>query len=331
MNRAKVYLSLILVSVTVFFAVLIFLGHWIHEPLPLQEPVQIVIEPGLSGRQIGHLLKKNGVIDSVEAFRWAIWLQGAEQDLRLGTVYITPPMTRYELVEILRQKSPMLVRVRLQEGWPSWRIFHILSEELNLSSSRFRFLFSDQEFIASLGLEVKNLEGFLFPDTYNISADASEEDVLRQLVGEFKEISSEISLEKKAKKVGLSLNEAVTVASIIEREVRVKKERPIVSAVFHNRLEKRMLLQADPTVLYAFRDFSKLLSRDDLNIDSAYNTYRYKGLPPGPICNPGRSSLMAAVEPVDSEYLYFVSCGDGRHYFSKNYREHLAAVRKYRR
>lgn len=331
MKRTRVYLSLLIIAVLIFFVSLIFLGRWIHAPLSLEEPVRIKIKPGMSGRQIGHLLKENGVIESVEAFRWAIWLQGAEQDLKRGTVHLAPPLTRYELIEYLRSKTPLLVRVRLQEGWPSWRIFHELSERLGLSSSRLRALFSDSEFIASLGLKVDNLEGFLFPDTYNISVDASEKDVLRQLVFRFKDTARGLKLKQKTRDVDLTLLEAVTLASIIEREARLVEEKSKISAVLHNRLEINMPFQADPTVLFAYRNFSRLLSRDDLNIDSPYNTYLYAGIPPGPICSPGRGSLRAAVEPANSDVLYFVARGDGSHSFSRTYREHLAAVWKYRR
>ncbi|MFP4686895.1 MAG: endolytic transglycosylase MltG [bacterium] len=331
MKRTRVYLSLLIIAVLIFFVSLIFLGRWIHAPLSLEEPVRIKIKPGMSGRQIGHLLKENGVIESVEAFRWAIWLQGAEQDLKRGTVHLAPPLTRYELIEYLRSKTPLLVRVRLQEGWPSWRIFHELSERLGLSSSRLRALFSDSEFIASLGLKVDNLEGFLFPDTYNISVDASEKDVLRQLVFRFKDTARGLKLKQKTRDVDLTLLEAVTLASIIEREARLAEEKSKISAVLHNRLEINMPFQADPTVLFAYRNFSRLLSRDDLNIDSPYNTYLYAGIPPGPICSPGRGSLRAAVEPANSDVLYFVARGDGSHSFSRTYREHLAAVWKYRR
>ncbi len=308
-----------------------FFSRWIHQPLPLGEETRVRIRPGMSGRAIGRLLKEEGVIDSVEAFRWAIWLHGVERDLRLGTVILSPPLTRYQLVEKLRQKNPELVQVRINEGSPSWRIFEGLAAKLDLEKTEFENINTDPDFLSSRGISGETAEGYLFPETYYVSLDATAREILSQFVDKFKSVSLQLNLEEQANERGYELHEMVTLASIIEREARVEHEYELISAVYHNRLERGMKLQADPTVLYALGNFDAPIFRSDLNRDSAYNTYQRRGLPPGPICSPGMTSLKAAVNPADTDHLYFVSRGDGTHVFSRTYRDHQQAVNKYQR
>ncbi len=283
----------------------------------------------MAGREIGRLLKQKGVINSVESFRWAIWFKGAEQDLRMGTIALAPPLTRENLVEKLQQKNPLQRWVVLKEGWPSWKITSHLAEKLNLPRERFEAFVNNKKFLDRLELPGSSLEGYLFPETYLISADASPENVIKQLIQQFDRVSDKINLPQQAEEVGLNLHQAVILASIIERETALPEERVVVSAVFHNRLQKGMPLEADPTVLYAHKDFQRSLTLTDLRIDSPYNTYKNRGLPPGPICNPGKASLQAAVNPADTSVLYFVARPDGSHKFSKSYSTHQKAVRKY--
>jgi UPF0755 protein len=189
----------------------------------------------------------------------------------------------------------------------------------------------EPQLIADLDPTARNLEGYLFPDTYALPRRASAGDLITRMVQHFESVMT-ADLREDALRQGLSVREAVTLASLVEKETAAPEERPIVAAVYHNRLRQRIGLQCDPTVIYALDlrgRFNGNLTRADLALDSPYNTYRYRGLPPGPIAAPGRSSLEAAVRPAAVEYLYFVSRNDGSHAFASTLAEHNRNVQKY--
>ena len=194
---------------------------------------------------------------------------------------------------------------------------------------RFLAACRDTDLIALLGIKANSLEGYLYPDTYRFRRGLSESRLASTMARRF--LAEWEKLKPLAAKNGFDRNRAVTLASIIEKEVMKGSERPLVSAVYHNRLKKGMRLQADPTVIYGIKDFNGNLTKDDLKTDTAYNTYTRIGLPPGPICSPGAASLAAALSPAKVGYLYFVAKGDGTHRFSTTYREHSRAVRKYQK
>lgn len=183
---------------------------------------------------------------------------------------------------------------------------------------------------ARFGIEASSLEGYLFPDTYHFAANVDPVIVVKTMVDRFLR-SLPTDYTKRAQSVGLSLHQAVTLASIIEKETGSADERRLISAVFHNRLKKRMRLQSDPTVIYGMANFDGNLRKKDLQENTPYNTYRIAGLPPGPIANPGRAALVAAVDPAPVAYLYFVSRNDGTHYFSPTLEEHNRAVALYQK
>lgn len=302
---------------------------WMNRPISLEKPVTVEIQEGMSAREIGRLLRDKKVIDSVPEFRWAVWFQRVERDLRLGSVRLVPGMTLKQLIDSLQQKSPLIQRVQIPEGWPSWRIFDRLSQELQIPRQKFEELFDNPEFLRHNKVPGSTLEGFLFPDTYYFSMDASAKKVLALMVRRFHEIANQINLQSNAETDSLSIQEAVTLASIIQREGFYIEEMPLISAVYHNRLDRGMLLQADPTLLYPLKDFDHPIFQSTLQEDTPFNTYTRRGLPPTPICNPGRQSLEASVNPADVSYLYFVSRGNGRHVFSETLEEHQQAVRKF--
>lgn len=322
---------MILTSLFVIFGGIILTDAWLRTPLPLDQKKTVKIKKGMTGKEIARLLEKRGVINSPTSFRWAVWLKNAGRDLRLGTVYLDPPLTLNELIDQLRKKTPHLIKVQINEGWPSWRIFRVLSNRLKLSREGFVELFDDREFLQRNGLPGQTLEGYLFPDTYYISADAGHRKVLSQILNRFNEVQAELDLRSRARRVGFTVDEAIRLASIIEREARIPKERPIISGVFHNRLEKGYHLQADPTLLYTVKNFEAPITESMLSRNDPYNTYVKRGLPPTPICNPGKLSLRASVEPAEVPYLYFVSKGDGSHVFSETLEEHQEAVSRYQR
>jgi UPF0755 protein len=187
----------------------------------------------------------------------------------------------------------------------------------------------DQDYLRELGIKAASMEGYLFPDTYRFARGLSARAILGRMFRHFKGVWR--PLAKAAGKSGMSRLQAVTLASIIERETSVDDERTLVSAVYHNRLKRGMPLQADPTVIYGMDDFDGNLTKADLHKDNPYNTYTRPGLPPGPICSPGSASLYAAVHPAPVKYLYFVAKGDGSHHFSAAYREHVNAVNRFQK
>jgi UPF0755 protein len=174
------------------------------------------------------------------------------------------------------------------------------------------------------------LEGYLFPDTYHLFREMDPEEVIHMMVNQFKKVFGP-DLANRASELGISESEAVILASIIEKETPLPEEKALVSSVFHNRLKKKIPLQSDPTVIYGIKNFNGNLTKEDLMRHTPYNTYLVPGLPPTPICNPGRDSLLAAVHPAPVPYLYFVSKNDGSHFFSSDIEEHNRAVLKYQK
>jgi UPF0755 protein len=201
---------------------------------------------------------------------------------------------------------------------------------------------SSPVFIASLGLSdsplnhhgsgktLSTLEGYLFPDTYYLIKEMPPEEIIKMMIHQFRKVFRP-ELESIAFEKGISQREAVILASIIEKETPLSEEKPFISAVLYNRLKKRMPLQSDPTVIYGIKDFNGNLTKEDLLKPSPYNTYLITGLPPTPICNPGKDSILAALHPAPVPYLYFVSKNDGSHYFSSNIKDHNRAVSKYQK
>jgi UPF0755 protein len=192
-------------------------------------------------------------------------------------------------------------------------------------------LSSDTNFINSLGIEnkVSNLEGYLLPETYNLPLDIDEEFLIRLLATNTLQIFKSDSIQRELNILQMNTHTILTLASIIEGEVLIDSERVIVSSVYHNRLKKNWLLQADPTIQYILPGSPRRLYLKDLEINSPYNTYKYKGLPPGPINNPGKKSILAAIYPADTDYLFFVATGDGGHNFSKSSVEHIRNKAKF--
>lgn len=187
----------------------------------------------------------------------------------------------------------------------------------------------DRSLIDSLDIPGENLEGYLFPETYHFDKNTDERAIVKTMVDTFKRRALKPEYLDRARELGFSFHKIITLASLIEKETGREDERELISAVFHNRLRKNMRLQCDPTVIYALKNFDGNLRKKDLGIDSPYNTYRYAGLPPGPIANPGLESIRAALYPASANYIYFVSKQNGSHEFSSALADHNRAVRKY--
>lgn len=225
-----------------------------------------------------------------------------------------------------------MLSVTFPEGLRMSEMFILLKRQNYDNKGKYKEIVNNPNFIRSLNLPAKtpSLEGFLFPETYKFAKDTSEKTILKTMVGTFlKKVPADYAIE--AQKVGLTYYEALILASIIEKETGAANERRLIASVFHNRLKLNMKLQTDPTVIYGIKDFDGNLTRKLLRTRTPYNTYTNHGLPPTPIANPGLESLNAAVNPEQSDYLYFVAKGDGTHEFSTNYGDHKRAVTKYQK
>ena len=229
---------------------------------------------------------------------------------------------------MITSQSKDRVKVTLIEGWTINQFAEELKLKLRIDSYEFLRLCKDFNFIHSMGIDAPSLEGFLFPDTYILIRTYTEEDIVKIMVNQFKH-----HLKQVQKDAGINFNmrEITTLASIIQGEAVYVDEMSTISSVYHNRLKRQMLLQADPTIQYIIPGKSRRLYNKDLKIDNPYNTYKYKGLPPGPINNPGLNALHASIYPDSTEYLYFVADGLGKHLFSETIDEHNEAKKELRK
>jgi UPF0755 protein len=282
---------------------------------------QVEIQKGMGVSRISSLLYSHNLIRSPRLLRLLSLLNGSSRKLTAGIHPFHAGMTTWEILQELERHRDVTRDVTIPEGMRKEHTARILSEGLDLSEDKLIALMDDAEFCKTLGVDAENLEGYLFPETYKFSLMMEEKQVIQRLVKQFKRVFDS-QMRAEANRIGMTVHETVIMASIIEGEAQVGDERPIISAVYHNRLKKRMRLQADPTVQYAIVDGPRRLFYKDYRIDSAYNTYKHGGLPPGPIMSPGEASLKAALFPAEVDYLYFVARGDGSHIFSRTTREH---------
>jgi len=294
-------------------------------------PVEIVIERGMSARDISLLLEERGIIRSSRYFRVYSKLTGRSRSFKAGKHPVDKPMTMTAIVRLLTTNPPVPpdIRVTVIEGLNIPETASVLAEKAGIDSARFVTLAGDSALARTLGVDKNSLEGYLYPDTYFVRPGTEPENMIRRMVAHFHEVFAD-TLEDRASELGMTVSEVVTLASIIECEVTIDRERPIVSSVFHRRLARNRPLEANPTIQYALGEKRRILY-EDLTIDSPYNTYIHSGLPPGPIASPGRKSILAALYPVDTSFLYFVADGNGGHIFSKTIGEHKKAVREYRK
>ena len=297
----------------------------------LPEETQIfVVDPGTSLAQISRNLKKAGLIRNAKATEWLGRYRGAAGRLRTGEYAIAPHWTPDAILTHLGSGPVHTYEVVLPEGLRAIEIANRLEAAGLVNAEDFLKVARDPLTVDALGLEGNSLEGYLFPETYRMPRNLPPERVAQILIRQFNNTWK--SIEAKAKERKMSMIEVVTLASIIEKETAAPQERPLIASVFHNRMRKDMRLETDPTVIYGIPDFDGNLRRHHLqDPNNPYNTYKHKGLPPGPIANPGAEALRAAVEPAESEYLFFVSRNDGTHAFSRTYSEHEKLVDRYQR
>lgn len=299
-------------------------------PTGLQYPRTITITTGISARAIGILLEREGIIRSGRIFSWTVRLQGLSHRLEAGTYQLDGQRDLPNIVQLLLKAPRRMRKATIPEGLTRHETAGVLSRQGIVDSTRFVQLSEDRNFTVRLGIDEATLEGYLFPETYFFSMESDEEDVLRQLVKQFHQVMNNDALAR-LDTIGLSIHQAVTLASIVEREAQAASERPLIAGVFMRRLSLNRRLESCATVEYALGVHKKRLTNADLRVKSPFNTYRHRGLPPAPIGSPGKASLIASLYPKKTEYLYFVARGDGTHIFSRTNVEHEAAKRQVKR
>lgn len=297
-------------------------------PVTLPQPVLVEVEPGRSFTSVAQELEQLGVVVDGRALRLLARLQQADRGIHAGVYRFAGTLNPLEVLEFMRSGKVEMVHATIPEGL---RVREVVARCVSAglgSMERYMQLLKDERFIRDLGLEVDTLEGYLFPETYHFAPGTRETEVLRTMVEQM-QAHMEPELLKAGAQHGLNPHELLTLASIIQKEAGNQEEMVRISAVFHNRMQRNMRLQSDPTVIYALEDFDGNLTRADLQQYHPYNTYTIPGLPPGPIACPGEAALHAAAFPADDDALYFVATCEGGHYFSETLREHNNAVRRY--
>ena len=300
--------------------------------------VEIPVKAGL--RDIREILAKKGCIKNDIRFMLTAKLMGVAKYLKAGEYRIRNGLTPYQILLILESGETVAKPITIPEGLNTAQIADLMATGSWTDRNAFLNLTNDPNFIKELGLATDRLEGYLFPDTYHLARGMSPQAIIKTMTKRFRAVSEELSLSSN-RIPGFSLHEIITLASIVEKESALPYERSMIAAVFLNRLQKGMPLQADPTVIYGLDSFNGNLTRTHLITATPYNTYTSKGLPKGPICNPGREAIRAVLQAADAyrsglsghtgEYLYFVSKNDGSHYFSKTLAEHNKAVKQYQK
>jgi len=342
--RLKSYTSILWVfAICIFFfiiaiATILYIKKSINTPRShIATPKIIDIPKGSDLKTVSSILKKEGIIDTALTFNLLVKYKSAEGSLKAGEYQLSPDMSPLQVLDLILNGRVYQYPVTIPEGYNIFEIASLLNKKGLADRESFILLAFNSDFVKSLGIDALNLEGYIFPDTYHLSKGMDEKTVIKKMVDTFKKsVLNEII--DSYQKTGLNLHQIIILASLIEKETGNESEKPLISAVFYNRLKKRMRLQCDPTVIYALllKDIKEKkyiydgnIRKEDLLIDSLYNTYKYTGLPPGPISNPGRSSILAALYPSNSKYIYFVSKNDGTHHFSATIEEHNRAVRAY--
>ncbi len=286
--------------------------------------IEIIIPKGSTPDAVADSLLAEGLIEDKKTFLFWLTSLDKDRDLKAGFYDIPRDLTYPQLITYLTTARSKEIKVTLIEGWTIEQIAQELAVVLHCDRDRIIRLCHDTTFIRKMGYNVPNLEGYLLPDTYYFYWGMAEDELVRFLLNKNREIFTVKNMTR-LDTMKMSVHEILTLASIIEGEALFDAERDTISSVYHNRLKRRIKLQADPTIQYILSGPPRRLLYKDLEIDSPYNTYKYYGLPPGPINNPGNKSILAAIYPAQTNYLYFVARGDGRHTFSRTAGEHVRA------
>jgi UPF0755 protein len=329
--KKLLYISGITLFIITFFLIVVFLDLYSYSKEPAlidPEPRIVLIGSGESFESITRILHEEEIIRHPFKFKLIARIKGFDRSVKAGEYLLSSSMSPEKILEYLVEGKVYLYRITIPEGYNLNQIAFLLEEKSIIKGSEFLKTANDSTFTKQLGINAENFEGYLFPETYYFAKGISPQKIISTMVNRF-HIKFNPLWEKRPSDLAFSIHEITTLASIIEKETSIAEERPLVSSVFHNRLSKNMRLQSDPTVIYGVENFDGNITRKHLTTSTPYNTYTIGGLPPGPIANPGKASLEAALFPVESSYLFFVSKKDNTHFFSTNYDDHKEAVRKY--
>ena len=334
-KNAQWYVSISLFSISTLSSLAIFIMvlYMIHYLSPVDanaKPTRLKIVPGMSSMGIANQLAHQNLIRSPWAFLFATHLNGASHRLQVGSYHLSGAMSIPQIIDHFKTGKVVTHQLVIPEGLTVAQIGELWERSGFGTATTFNQTASNSKWRLNYKIKGKTLEGYLFPNTYRFPDGAPPQVLIQTMLDEF-ERRWTVELDEEAKSLGFSKHEVITLASIIEAEARVPDERPLISAVFHNRLRRGWKLQADPTARYGLGPPDRPPTPADLKVDSPYNTYLYEGLPPDPICNPGLASILAALRPASAPYMYFVAIGNGKHHFSKTLREHQNMINKIKR
>ncbi|MSP39311.1 MAG: endolytic transglycosylase MltG [Deltaproteobacteria bacterium] len=304
--------------------------HNIHYSVPAlgAQPAEVRVERGDSLSTVSRKLREQKIITNSLFFSLWARFNGSEKKLHQGLYRFDSGVTAREVLERLVSGKGIFQSVTIPEGFTVREIAQLLDKMQIADGQKFLTEAANPSLLANLGLQGKGIEGYLFPSTYHFTPATAEREIVITMAEQFRKVSQPLLAEAKGTS-SMTAHGILTLASIIEKETGVEAERPLVSAVFHNRLNRQMPLQSDPTVIYGIKDFNGNLTKKDLQEATPYNTYRIPALPPGPICNPSVASIKAALHPAAVPYLYFVSKNDGSHLFSETMEAHNRAVKTF--
>ena len=331
MKKVLLFILILLFVIACAAAGLIFeLRIYADTPANVNATQNVIVNvrQGQTLRTTADILQQTSLIKSRLKFILIARIKDLDKHLKAGEYLLSAAMTPRQMLEIMVKGAVNLHRLTVPEGYSIPQIAVLVEKAEFGSKIDFINTATDAALARKNGIEAVSFEGYLFPDTYFFPRGVAMEQIISAMVNRFRSVFSTEWVER-AQELGFTVAQIVTLASIIEKETGAAFERPIISSVFHNRLKKKMRLESDPTVIYGIKNFDGNLTRKHLSTHTPYNTYKIRGLPAGPIANPGRASLEAALYPEKTVFLYFVSKRDTTHYFSTSLKEHNLAVRKY--
>ncbi|MBL0700754.1 MAG: endolytic transglycosylase MltG [Desulfosarcina sp.] len=327
------FLKILLLTISIFATVVsaIFLDIYLYADRPLgsdNSPKSVNIMPGHNFSDVFKELCNSGIVAYSYRFKLLAVIRGYDKRIKFGEYLLSPSMTPSEILTIMTKGKVRLNKLTIPEGYNIEQIATAVFQAEIEDEKSFLKAAKNSSLAAQMKITADTFEGYLFPDTYYFPKNTTPKTIISTMVNRFRTIFTD-EFAKQAEKLGFSIHQIVTLASIIEKETGASEERPVISSVFHNRLKKNMRLESDPTVIYGIDGFNGNITKKDLKKPSPYNTYLIRGLPPGPISNPGLKALEAALYPAETDFLYFVSKKNKTHKFSTNIRDHNKAVYKY--
>ncbi len=328
-KTAILFIVIFFVSLLTIYGLYQNLQNWSKTPGGKgTEMTVFMVKAGQGVHQTARQLFTQGIITDVSKFKWLARLTKKDKKIKAGEYLLSPAMTPSMLLSTMADGKVRLHRVTIPEGFNLKQIAEAVEKAGFETQDNFLKAANNPDLLKESKLETESFEGYLFPDTYFFPKGTKSKTIILTMVKRLRSVFSP-EWQTRAEKLGLNMHKVLTLASIIEKETGDLSEMGVISSVFHNRLKKKMRLESDPTVIYGIKDYDGNIKKKHLLTHTPYNTYRIKGLPPGPIASPGKAAIKAALFPETTKYLFFVSKKDTTHQFSTNIKDHNAAVRKY--